>query len=361
MPEFIPGLQLNKGFYHDVVGPLMKKHFPDLQYSAGLVGHGSDVLGFDTPKSMDHNWGPHLHIFFSETDFIAYKTQVDQMLRTHLPYSYQGFSTNFKEGDRYRKDIPEFIDSGEVHHLFEFWTARSFFIHYLGFDIEKKPTYRDWLLFPQQALLEVTTGELFHDELSVQKYRDQFAYFPDDIWIYMMRIQWGKILDEMQTQARSGEVHDEVGALVVTARTVHKIMMLCFLLERTYAPYSKWFGSMFKRLDKGQELYPLLLQLLRSSDWRERQELLAKTYQKLGEMHNKLDVTEPLSTELMDFFGRGHPVINLWEYVEKIGAAVKNEKLRNMKYTLGSVDQFIDHARINHMDYFYTELKEVIR
>ncbi len=72
------------------------------------------VLGFDTPKSMDHNWGPHLQIFFSEADFIAYKHEVDEMLRTHLPYTYKGFSTNFTTGDRYLKDKPKFKKSGKI-------------------------------------------------------------------------------------------------------------------------------------------------------------------------------------------------------------------------------------------------------
>src|SRR4051812_37247893 len=87
-PAFMPGMLLNESFYREVVGPLMREHFPDLRYSAGMVGHGSDVLGFDSEKSMDHNWGPHLNIFLSEPDFVAYKHRIDEMLATKLPYTY---------------------------------------------------------------------------------------------------------------------------------------------------------------------------------------------------------------------------------------------------------------------------------
>lgn len=362
MKKFTPGFQLNKEFYTDIVGPLMQEHFPDLFYSAGLVGHGSDVAGFDSPKSMDHNWGPHLHMFFSESDFVIYRNRVDEMLKNYLPHTYKGYSTSFVNGsNQYLESVPDEEQHGEVKHLFEFWTPRSFFIHYMGFDIQKEPSYRDWLLFPQQSLFEVTGGALFHDQLEVQKLRDTFEYYPDDIWKYMLRVQWGKILDELQMQARNGEEGDEVGAMVVTARTVQKIMMLCFLMERKYAPYSKWFGTAFQRLKCAEKMYPLILEILHTKDWQKRQKLLAHAYQKLGKIHNKLGITKPLTTELIDFFGRGYEIIDLWEYVREIEKVIENEQLRNMKYPLGSVDQFIDHARINHMDYFYTELKEVIR
>lgn len=362
MPNFIHGLKLNAGFFKDVVGPLMARHFPGLRYSAGLVGHGSDVLGFDSRTSVDHDWGPHLHIFLSSVDFVGTHTQINEMLQHQLPYSYRGYPTNFIEGDRYRKHIPKLITEGPVNHLFRFWTLPSFFDHYLGFDVRRKPSLKDWLLFPQQALIEVTAGELYHDDLGIQKVRNEFAYFPDDIWKYLMRVQWGKLVDELQTQARTGEEDDALGSQVVAGRTVHKIMFLCFLMERRYAPYSKWFGSAFRAwLPSGGKLYPLLQKVLKEQDWQRRQKLLMRIYQMVGRMHNQLGITPPLSTKPMDFYGRGYPVIDAWQYVEEIEKTIRNPKLRKMKYPLGSVDQFIDHARTNQLEYFYLDLKDVIK
>ncbi len=359
--QFIPGLKLNEMFARDTVIPLIQRFFPDLKYSLGLVGHGSDVIQADTPESMDHNWGPHLHIFFTEADYITHKEAVDDMLKRNLPYTYKGFATHFKPGNRYLKEVPVIKKSGLVRHLFEFWTPRSFFMHYLGFDINREVSYRDWLLFPQQSLVEVTSGKLFHDDLGVQKLRDTFAYYPDDIWRYMMRVQWGKILDEVVIQARNGEVGDHVGSMMVTARTVEKIMFLCFLMERTYVPYSKWFGTMFQRLKNARTIYPRILEVLQCTDWEERQYKLARVYQHLGRLHNKLGITKPLTTKLISYFGRNYKIIDVWEYVHEIEKTIQNKTLRSMKYPLGSVDQFIDHARINHMDYFYLELENVLR
>ena len=57
MPEFIPGLELAKLFFHEAVEPVLDSDFPALKYSAALIGPGSEVLGFDTSMSRDHHWG----------------------------------------------------------------------------------------------------------------------------------------------------------------------------------------------------------------------------------------------------------------------------------------------------------------
>jgi hypothetical protein len=361
-PVFIPGLELNESFYREVVQPLFLKHFPNLKYAAGLVGQGSDVIGFDSEKSIDHNWGPHLHIFLSEPDFVEYKHKIDEVLSTELPYTYKGFSTNFVEGDKYRRSIPKIKKSGKINHLFAFWTPQSFFMYYLGFDINKKPSYRNWLLFPQQALIEVTTGKLFHDDLNLIDLRRSFLYYPDDIWKYMISVQWGKIRDLIQFQARSGEEGDELGSQVSTAQTVHTIMFMCFLLERKYVPYDKWLGTAFSAwLQSGKKLKPVLLKILKERSWINRQKLLADVYQELGTMTNRLKITSHISTRIIDYFGRGYPIIDAWDFEQKINDAIENEQLRTMKFPMGNVDQFINHARLTHMNYFYTELKDIIR
>jgi hypothetical protein len=57
---FVRGLDLCELFYKEAVKPILAQSFPDLVYSAALIGLGSEVLGFDTPQSMDHDWGPRL-------------------------------------------------------------------------------------------------------------------------------------------------------------------------------------------------------------------------------------------------------------------------------------------------------------
>ena len=56
--KFIKGLELCEGFFFDIAKPILDKHFQSLPYSAGLIGYGSDVLGYDDEVSTDHMWGP---------------------------------------------------------------------------------------------------------------------------------------------------------------------------------------------------------------------------------------------------------------------------------------------------------------
>jgi len=60
---FVPGVRLAGEFYAEVVRPLLEAEFPGLPYAAALIGAGSEVLGFDTERSTDHDWGPRLLVF----------------------------------------------------------------------------------------------------------------------------------------------------------------------------------------------------------------------------------------------------------------------------------------------------------
>jgi hypothetical protein len=66
MSDFVKGLELSEQFYIEIVAPILKTHFPDVPYSAALIGWGSEVLGFDDDVSTDHNWGLRFQIFLSK-------------------------------------------------------------------------------------------------------------------------------------------------------------------------------------------------------------------------------------------------------------------------------------------------------
>ena len=80
MPAFIPGLELSHQYYWQIVRPLLDQHFPGLPHAAGLIGPGSEVLGFDTEMSMDHHWFPKVQIFLRNED-IDFSSQIYETLR----------------------------------------------------------------------------------------------------------------------------------------------------------------------------------------------------------------------------------------------------------------------------------------
>src|SRR5690348_7265587 len=98
--SFMPGQQLSRLFYDDAVRPILEEQFPKLRHSAGLLGTGSDALGFDTERSMDHHWGPRVWLFLSDCDYSeSLASQIRDLLAQTLPFEIHGFPTHFVEID----------------------------------------------------------------------------------------------------------------------------------------------------------------------------------------------------------------------------------------------------------------------
>jgi hypothetical protein len=335
MAEFISGLTLNQLFYEEVVAPILKSHFPHLKYSAALIGWGSDVLGFDDAQSTDHNWGPRFQLFLGEADFEKYRESIVHILDEQLPTEFRGYPTAF----------PIVINDVAVpsKHNVEVETIRGYFAQYLGCDPYAEITATDWLTFAEHKLLAVTSGKVFHDGLDeLETIRRKFNYYPKDVWIYMLAAQWEKISEEQAFVGRCGDVGDELGSMVIAARQVKNLMRLCFLMERQYVPYSKWFGTAFSHFDCARELSPVLMQVLQARDWRARQEFLARAYEIVARMHNALGITIPLQESASLYQRRPYLVAGDGHHVEELMRALTDEEIRNIKHQLGSVNQFVD-------------------
>ena len=333
------GLMLNQLFYEEVIVPILRSHFPALQHSAALIGWGSDVLGYDDFQSTDHNWGPRLQLFFTKYDLNKLGNAVNKALNEQLPLEFRGYPTNFPiVGGEHQQALGE-----RNTHNIDVQTIKSYFSSYLGCNPYGEIKVADWLTFPEHKLLAVTSGKVFHDGLQeLESIRHKFLYYPRDVWLYLLASQWEKISEEEAFVGRCGYVGDELGSMLIAARQVKNLMKLCFLIERTYAPYSKWFGTAFSRLDCAQELNPIFMQIVRAQGWKTRQEFLARAYEVVARMHNALQITVPLREAAAPYFGRPYLVIGDERYAEELRKSVTNEEVRKIDHNLGSVNQFVD-------------------
>jgi Domain of unknown function (DUF4037) len=344
MPDFIPGLKLSEQFYHQAVRPILLTDFPALQHSAALIGSGSEVLGFDTPMSSDHHWGPRILLFLSEEEFKQTHTALHDALAHKLPHSFLGYSTNFSAPNPNDNGVQHLqpIDSGPINHRVEILTFRQFFNSILAFDPYSEIQPTDWLTFPSQLLRTITAGAVYHDDLGLNDLRVKFSYYPHDVWLYLLAASWVRISQEEAFVGRTGLVGDELGSQVIAARLVRDMMRLCFLMERQYAPYSKWFGTAFAQLRCGQQLSPILQHVMLAQSWREREQTLSRAYEFVAAMHNQLGITAPLPAKVSSFFGRPFDVIHGGDYAAAIKATIKDEAVKNIPIDIGSVDQFSD-------------------
>jgi len=337
---FLPGLELSRAFYEEGVAPLLAREFPELPYAAARLGPGSEVLGYDTPRSTDHDWGPRLQLFLSPDDDEELGPAINETLRRALPKQIRGYSTHFGAPDREGTRLLEDTD-GSVDHRVEIWTVCRFFEQYMAYDPRQEITVWDWLTWPQQHLLAVTAGSVYRDDLGeLAEIRRKLSYYPRDVWLYLLAAQWSRIGQEEHFVGRTGEVGDELGSRLIASRLVHDIMQLCFLMEKTYAPYPKWFGTAFAALACAKPLTPLLHQVLDAQTWRDREFYLNQAYEVVAEHHNALGVTGPLEISVRYYHSRPFLVISAERFVTAIKDQITDPLVKGIGTNIGSIDQF---------------------
>lgn len=334
MQEFVPGLELSRRYWHDVVRPIVDAVLPGAPRAAAQIGEGSDVLGFDTERSTDHGWGPRVIVFLgddigsSEQRQGALAAAVDE----RIPDTFGGYATRFiaREGE-------------PVRHQVSFTSVSAWFSTELGFDPRGDVTATDWLAAPSQLLRTCTAGAVFEDgpgQLTAA--RERLRWYPADVWLYLMACQWRRIDQEEPFLGRTGEVGDELGSALVAARLVRDLMRLCFLIEREYAPYIKWLGTAFSRLRCAPGLTPLFQRALRASSWQQREAALVEASQAVGRAFNALGVTEPQDPTVRSFYNRPFLVLDSARFVD---ACMAKTPLARRGY-LGGIDQFADSTDV---------------
>jgi hypothetical protein len=86
------GLDLCRGFFLAHGEPMIKENFSFIsdRIAAGMVGEGSDCLGFDDAVSRDHDWGPGFCLWLTDEDFDEFGPALQDAYEK-LPQNYMGF------------------------------------------------------------------------------------------------------------------------------------------------------------------------------------------------------------------------------------------------------------------------------
>lgn len=333
---FIPGLRLAAEYYTEVVRPLLDRAYPGLAYSAALLGSGSEVLGFDSQRSTDHNWGPRLQVFLAASSGPSGgpgSGEIAAMLAGRIPATFRGHRTVFPGTED---------PGGTARHWVDVHPLRSWLEGQLGFDPTQPVGLLDWLATPAQRLAEVTAGAVFHDgpgELT--QARARLAWYPRDVWLYVLACQWQRIAEEEAFPGRCGEAGDELGSAVVTARLARDLMRLCLLMARRYPPYSKWLGTAFARLPGVTGVAPALTHAVSAADWRTREQHLCHAYAAAATLHNRLGLTPPLDPETRPYYDRPYQVLGAGRFAAALREAITDPQIRRLP-GMGAVDQFVD-------------------
>jgi DNA-binding GntR family transcriptional regulator len=190
--SFIPGLELARAFYDEAVAPLLG----ETEHAAARLGNGSDVLGFDNERSTDHGWAPRLQLFVEDKEV----ARVLEAVEAGVPDEFRGWPVRFGWDD-----VP-------VSHHIDVASLATWLEMRLGFDPRDGLSTRQWLFTPQQSLLELTAGAVFHDPRGeVAAMRETLAWYPDDVWLWLLACQWRRLDQEEPFVGRAAEVGDRSG------------------------------------------------------------------------------------------------------------------------------------------------------
>jgi hypothetical protein len=335
-----PGLVLSERFFHTLVAPMLSEHFPALPYAAARIGLGSEVLGYDTPMSADHDYGPCVQIFLPAKAFPRTAKAIMEVLDQKLPASIDGWNVRYPTVVRPPANTAQDGMLGSDHGV-ELYTLQAWCDRFFGRQFASELTPIEWLSYPEHLFLSITAGAVFRDDLGeLTALRTRLAYFPQDVWLYKLAVQWDRIAEERAYIGRTGDVGDELGSRVIASRMVSNIMRLALLIERRYAPYPKWFGTAFSRLACAGELSPKLEQVLAATTWQTREQKLIDACNFVAELQVKNAIPGAIHPTLGSIHSRPFRFINSLKIGNALRHAIGDEDIREFP-EFGAVDQFI--------------------
>ncbi len=363
MPDFIPGLTLARILFTESVEPLLAERAPVLPYAAALIGPGSDVLGFDTARSMDHGWGPRLLLFINDTDIETWSPKLDHLFRSALPATVAGFPANFAEFEieTGTSHLVEGAEGEPINHGITITSSRRWLNQRLGVGDTADLDAATWVTLSEQALLEITAGEIFRDDIgAITRVRAELAWYPDDVWRYLMAAQWKRIDQVEPFVGRSGEVGDDLGSQLVAMSLVRDVMKLAFLMERRYAPYPKWVGTGFSGLATAPVLTPHLDRARFASNWRDREAGLVAAVEILANRHNAMGLTAWVDPKPRPFFDRPFQVMFSARFADVLMASITDPDVLALPLHLGGLDQYIDSTDAMHAQGLHRAIRKWI-
>ena len=261
----ISGLELSKCYYETYGKAMLKEQFPEYadRVAAGLVGHGSECLGFDDMWSKDHDFGPGFCLWLTEKDYEKVGQKMQEAYEA-LPKAFMGYparNTSKRGGGRVGVlSIPEF---------YEEFTGNG-----------------AWSEMEDEKLAMAVNGEMFDDPLG------EFSAIREQLQNGMPFAVWKRRLaNAVALTAQAGQYNygrckkrnDIVAANLALDEFVREGMRTAYLLNRRYMPYYKWAWRGLENLECLSELKPLFEQVLSSEGERESvvEEICARLLEEL--------------------------------------------------------------------------------
>ncbi len=226
----LSGMEIARLYYESYGRSMLEEKYSDYadRIAVGLVGEGSECLGFDDETSWDHDFGPGFCMWLTGDDYekIGAALQADY---DALPKELPGIPA--------RKTME--TGSGRVG----VFCMDDFFRKYVGVpDVPERGQQSFWLKVSREALRTVTNGEVFADPLGeFTARRRRFSRYPEAVRLQKLALRLGEMAQTGQYNYPRMVKRDDKGAsFMCLAGFVEAAVDGAYLLNDIYPPFYKW-------------------------------------------------------------------------------------------------------------------------
>lgn len=254
------GLALCSAYFEAFGLPMLRQleeRYPALQgkFAAGLVGQGSECLGFDDAASADHDFGPSFCLWLPEKLYREYGG-VCQEAYERLPKEFAGYPA--RQTTAFGQNRTGVLEIGD------------FYYRLIGREDAPKSN-AEWMWIAESRLSQAVNGEVFLDEAgqfsAIRK--ELLSFYPQDV-------RMKKIAARAAAMAQSGQYNysrlcrrgEWTGAFLALEEFIKNTCSIVHLLNNRYTPFYKWMHRSLSGLPILPEIYGLLDQLADDCDSR---------------------------------------------------------------------------------------------
>ncbi len=241
------GLELSEKYYLVHGKKMLEEKFPEVAKRAaiGLVGQGSECLGFDDEISMDHDYGPSFCIWLTKEDYEEYGGKVAREYE-RLPVDFGGVQGR----------IVSAHGKGRVG----VHSIPDFYYGLIGCE-DTPESNMEWLRIPESGLCSAVNGKVFMDPLGeFSRIRNELlAFYPEDVRLKKIAARAAVMAQAGQyNYARAMKRGEHVAAQLSLDEFTKSTISMVYLLNKKYTPFYKWMHRGMKELPILSEIGDIL-------------------------------------------------------------------------------------------------------
>ena len=278
----LSGLELCRKYYETYGAKMIEESFPEYagKIAVGLVGEGSDCMGYDDSISEDHDWGPDFCMWVTEETYEKIGKRLEEEY-DKLPTEFMGYHRTKSIQGRGRRGVT---------------TIPGFYKRILNCERYED---LDWRVVEDYSLAAAVNGEVFRDDEGIfSEFRNKLLQgYPESIRFLKLAEDAAKVSQNGQyNYFRMTKRGDKLTADLLLSECIKSAMKLQHHICNVYPPHDKWLHRSLIGLPNGSALDRILSELHRCMNGDDEGRVKVLTQQLgaffSGELYDNCDISD---------------------------------------------------------------------